>query len=371
MEQCNKITMSLSRILLSHFRSYDAADFSFSAEITTIVGPNTAGKSNLLEAMYLLAIGKSYRAEKDIQMIEIGEEIMRVKGLLRDGEEKKTLEVVLAIGSANPSPNTAYSKKYFVNDISRRRKDFSGHLTAVLFTPSDLDIIVTAPSLRRAFLDDVLLQVDYDYATAHGAYEKALRQRNALLEIVRETGNPKEEQFRYWDELVITNGQLITQKRQEFIDYMNEAQKDISHCQIQYDHSSISEERLAQYKDAERASGVTLVGPHRDDFSVSTLNNLGQARNVKAFGSRGQQRLVVLQMKLLQLQYIDEKKHQRPLLLLDDIFSELDDTHISLVSDIIKLQQTILTTTHTEFVGANLKEHGEVILLQTEPSRND
>ena len=121
-----------------------------------------------------------------------------------------------------------------------------------------------------------------------------------------------------------------------------------------------------QYKDAERASGVTLVGPHRDDFSVSTMNNLGQARNVKAFGSRGQQRLVVLQLKLLQLQYIADKKKERPLLLLDDIFSELDDSHISLVSDIIKLQQTILTTTHTEFVGAKLTEHGEVITLTKE-----
>lgn len=367
--------MLLSRILLSHFRSYPSADFSFSPSITTIVGPNTAGKSNLLEAIYLLAIGKSYRAEKDIQMIELNEEIMRVKGLLIDGEEmpplkevsqRKTLEVVLAIGGANPSPTTFYSKKYFVNDISRRRKDFTGHMTAVLFTPSDLDIIVTSPSLRRAFLDDVLLQVDYDYALSHAAYEKALRQRNALLEIVRETGESKAEQFRYWDELVITHGQMITTKREAFIAYINEATKDISSCHIHYEHSIISEERLAQYKDAERASGVTLVGPHRDDFSVSTINNLGQQRNVKAFGSRGQQRLVVLQLKLLQLHYIAEKKGERPLLLLDDIFSELDDLHISLVSDIIKLQQTMLTTTHTEFVGAKLKEQGEVILLTKE-----
>lgn len=358
--------MLLSRILLSHFRSYASADFSFSPDITTVVGPNTAGKSNLLEAIYLLAIGKSYRAEKDAQMIEIDHEIMRVKGLLTSQEEKKTLEVVLAIGSANPSPNTSYSKKYFVNDISRRRKDFAGHLTAILFTPSDLDIIVTSPSLRRAFLDDVLLQVDYDYTLALTAYEKAIRQRNALLELVRETGEPKTEQFRYWDDLVITNGQHITAKRQLFIDYINSSEKTISNCLLQYDQSVISEERLAQYKDAERASGVTLVGPHRDDFSVSVMNNLGQARNVKAFGSRGQQRLVVLQLKLLQLQYIAEKKGQRPLLLLDDIFSELDDKHISLVSDIIKLQQTVLTTTHTEFVGSTLTDTGSVVTLQKE-----
>lgn len=367
--------MTLSRILLSHFRSYTSADFSFSPEITTIVGPNTAGKSNLLEAIYLLAIGKSYRTEKDTQMIELGADIMRVKGLLLEKEEnpplsearqRKTLEVVLAIGSANPTPTTSYSKKYFVNDISRRRKDFSGQLTAVLFTPSDLDIIVTSPSLRRSFLDDVLLQVDYDYAVSHTAYEKAIRQRNALLELVRETDERKEEQFRYWDELVIRHGQVITQKRGAFIEYMNTARKDIAELHIHYDHSIISEERLAHYKEAEKASGVTLVGPHRDDFSVSIMNNLGQERNVKAFGSRGQQRLVVLQMKVLQLQYIAERKEERPLLLLDDIFSELDNAHIALVSDIMKLQQTILTTTHTEFVGANLKEHGNVILLQKE-----
>ncbi len=145
---------------------------------------------------------------------------------------------------------------------------------------------------------------------------------------------------------------ILQKKRQELLDYMNAQEKLVMGCSVIYDHSMISHERLWQYKDAEVGSGVTLVGPHRDDFSVFIGAN--GAREIKSFGSRGQQRLAVLQLKLLQLSYMEEQLGVRPLLLLDDIFSELDSGHIDLVTDMIGKQQTIITTTHKEFVEHNL-----------------
>lgn len=345
--------MLLTSLSLQNFRSYTKSQFSFDQETTFVVGPNTAGKSNLLEAIFFLASGKSFRAEKDIQCIQFGKEIARITGKIDDTK----LEVMLTQGFVGGKP--APMKRYLVNGVPKRRVDFSGHLSAVLFAPSDLDMIIGGPTLRRRFLDAVLEQVDRGYRVATTTYEKALRQRNALLQIARETGKRSEKQFAYWDELLITNGQIITKKREAFISFINDAKKDVFDCMLVYDHSLISEQRLLQYKDAEMGSGVTLVGPHRDDFHIL----MDKDNDVKTYASRGQQRLVVLQLKMLQLTYMENALSFRPLLLLDDIFSELDAGHIKLVMGMIGKQQTIVTTTHEEFIGKTDSKQALVIKL--------
>ncbi len=183
------------------------------------------------------------------------------------------------------------------------------------------------------------------------------------MELARETGARNEKQLEYWDNLVIENGRTITSKRQEFIDFVNSAKKDIFEFIILYDKSLISRERLDQYKVEERLSGVTLVGPHRDDFSIQ-MKGKHIANDVKYFGSRGQQRLAILQLKALEITFIEEKMGKRPLLLLDDIFSELDSGHINLVLQKAGKQQTIITTTHKEFVGKLFLKQMEVIELE-------
>jgi len=355
--------MFLSRILLQHFRSYPQADFTFNEGVTCIVGPNTAGKTNLLEAISLLAIGKGFRAEKETELIQFGQDVARVKGQLLRGEEDKEkvrLEVVVAQGET--AGGRSYLKKYLVNDVPKRRVDFVGQLQSLLFIPADLAVIIGSPSYRRHFFDEVLEVVDREYRMALSSYERALRQRNALLELARETGQRNQAQFSYWDDLLITNGQIITKKREAFIAFMNKEEKTLLQFTVIYDHSTISEERLLQYKDAEVGSGVTLVGPHRDDFQVSLMVHK-EERDARTYGSRGQQRLVVLQLKLLQLAFMKQSGGQ-PILLLDDIFSELDENHIHLVMDIIKGQQTILTTTHEEFLGKKATRSMQVLHLQ-------
>ena len=348
----------LKSIHLQNFRSYKKTDFTFSNTSTLIVGPNTIGKSNLLEAIFLISTGKSFRTDKDSQMLLLGKEVGRVKAKVDDLE----LEVVVTNG--NVGGIKSQYKKFLVNGVSKRRVDFAGNLLAVLFSPADLEIIVDSPSLRRNFLDNVLEQVDREYRIASITFTKSLRQRNALLELAKEKGIRNEKQFEYWDNLVIQNGQIITQKRQEFIDFVNNSKKDIFNFFINYDKSIISRQRLDQYSLEEKLAGVTLVGPHRDDFSIIMKGK--SEEDVKYFGSRGQQRLAILQLKTLEINFIEKTVGKRPLLLLDDIFSELDTGHINLVLDQIGKQQTILTTTHKEFVAKIVLKKMEVIELGKE-----
>lgn len=336
--------MYLTGIVLQNFRSYSSSHFRFSNQITFIVGPNTSGKSNLMESIHVLSSGKSFRTDTDIHLISLGKEIARVAGKLQDDTK---LEVMITNGNVG-GVKSPY-KKYMVNGVARRRADFAGHLSAVLFSPSDLEIIVDSPGIRREFLDTILEQADREYRLAKQQYDKAIRQRNALLENIRESGVRNEKLFEYWNELVIAHGTFITQKREEFIDFINAAKKDIFTLEVMYDKSVISSERLEQYREREIGAGVTLIGPHRDDF-VAQMKNKKQLVDVKQYGSRGQQRLAIVQLKILQMEYIQKKRGVRPILLLDDIFSELDEAHIQHVLDMTLLQQTIITTTHKEFI---------------------
>lgn len=353
--------MYLKTLQLQNFRSYTRSSFTFSEGTTIIIGPNTAGKTNLIEAVYLLATGKSFRAEKDVEAIQFQKEMARVKGLVDDNQ----LEVVLTTGEV--AGITSALKKYLLNGVAKRRADFAGNLIAVLFSPLDLEIIIDSPSIRRSFLDDAISQVDREYARSLLTYTKALRQRNALLQLAKEKGIRNDRQFAYWDELLIGAGNTITKKREEFIIFLNNSQKEVFDLIVIYDKSTISKERLLQYKDAEVGSGVTLVGPHRDDFNVNlqfkTENLKPETRDIKLFGSRGQQRLAVLQLKMLQLLFVEQATGKRPLLLLDDIFSELDEGHINLIWEIIPKQQAIITTTHEEFVKEKLINEANVIEL--------
>mgnify|MGYP001585751177 CR=1 FL=1 len=372
--------MNLQKIMLQNFRSYPKKTFEFSSAVTLIVGPNTAGKTNILEAIMFCATGKSFRADVDRETIAWGSDISRVTAEVNHGAEianqnsrvlqssppaggsapsaqgsnfdsltapeTVTLELVLTIGEVQGAK--APMKKYLVNGVPRRMVDFVGSLRAVLFWPEHLELVTDSPSLRRRYLDSVLVQVDREYRRNLFSYERGLRQRNRLLDIINE-GKADRRQLLFWNQLLIHAGGHLTDKRQEFIEFINSYH--ISHItyHVAYDKSVISESRLEQYKDEEVAAGATLVGPHRDDFIVNkqqTTNNKQpeQYLELSKYGSRGEQRLAVLWMKLAELAFIEQEMGERPILLLDDIFSELDEAHRELVVDLIGKQQTILTS---------------------------
>jgi DNA replication and repair protein RecF len=315
-----------------------------------------------MEAILLIATGKSRRAEKEIHAVRFGEEMARINAAVEEETTKDAvaLEVMITTGSVSAVPTPL--KRYLVNGVAKRRVDFASHMTVVSFSPADLEIISDGPSYRRGFLDDVLEQVDRQYRLAILTYTKALRQRNALLHQVKETGVRNQKQFEYWDSLLITHGSYITKQREMLISYINTAVHAIFPITLTYDSSIISSERLAQYKDAEVGSGVTLVGPHRDDVLIDMIKGKDKIA-VKTYGSRGQQRLAVLQLKLLQLLYIEGHAVHAPLLLLDDIFSELDEGHIQHVQTFLGKKQTVITTTHKEFLDKGIVDIAKLIEL--------
>ncbi len=276
------------------------------------------------------------------EMIQTGKELGRVTGVVEREKEKMTLEVVLTRGEI--AGERVGRKKLTINKVSKRLMDYQGNLRVVLFGPWDMGLITDSPSTRRKFLDSVLVQVDREYRRAVLSYEKGLRARNKLLERIRDEGVSR-SQLLFWDRLLIRNGDYISRKREEFLEFVNNTPAlDSEMFHLEYDKSAISEARLAQYAEEEVAAAATLVGPHRDDIAFKIRNSKFEIRDLATYGSRGEQRMCILWIKLAELSYIEQSTSERPILLLDDIFSELDHRHREIVMGVIGKQQTILTT---------------------------
>jgi len=283
-------------------------------------------------------------------MINYDQEVARVKGGL--------LEVILTRGEIRFGTSRVGKtprKKLLINKVPRRMVDFAGNLKVVLFGPQDLDLVTESPSLRRKFLDSVLSQVDREYRRASLSYEKGLRQRNRLLLRIREEAISR-SQLLFWNQLLIKCGDYISRKRQELIDFINETPGlNSQYFEIKYDKSAISEGRLEQYKEEEIAAATTLVGPQRDDFVIEIknakkANDKWRERDLASYGSRGEQRMGTLWLKLAELAFVEKVSGEKPILLLDDIFSELDQKHRDVVMNLAKNQQTIITTTDEHFL---------------------
>ena len=330
--------MRLDKISLQNFRSYEKRTFSLGQK-TVAMGENGSGKSNLIEAIYLLATGKSFRADYEQEMTAYGENFFRVIGEIGEMGEIG-VEMI------------ENRKRFLVNDVPRRMVDFVGRIPAVLFGPADLELVTGSPSQRRRYLDFVISQKDREYRRSLISYEKGLRQRNKLLSLIRD-GMAQRYQLFFWDKLLIKNGDYLTMKRGEYLGNLGDG-RDRGYQGI-YDKSIISENRLKQYELEEAAAAVTLVGPHRDDFVVN-FNN----RDVSKYGSRGEQRMGVLWLKKGEIAFLEREskragEQEYPILLLDDIFSELDHKHREEVMDLVKNYsgQVIMTTVDRHLLPAN------------------
>ena len=373
--------MKIIEVYLTDFRNYSKKSLEFSPEITLIVGSNAAGKTNILEAVYLLSTGESWRAEDAGEMVGFGGEVGHVEGIVSENSEysedqkfrgsdnqsirqsgsqsllsvpdKIKLQIILTRGLLN---GQRVSKIGFKSDGSPRRKtDFSGVFKVVLFEPESLQIIIGDPAQRRKFLDEILKQTDKDYANSLSVYAKALRVRNKLLDAIRD-GRSRRDGLEYWERAMVKHGELLQNKRRELVEWINFKTDKL---QIEYQLNSISADRLEKYREREIEAGFTFVGPQRDELQiqkrltgqqVNRLKSLQPAslpafQPLSAFGSRGEQRMAVLRLKLLEAKWIEEKTEVSPVILLDDIFSELDEEHEKMVGELVKGRQTIITAT--------------------------
>jgi DNA replication and repair protein RecF len=357
-------------IKLTDFRNFKSKSLEFSNGITVISGPNASGKTNILESLFLLSTGRSFKAKLEIEMIKYGQELARIGGshfAEASRDDPLSLEVMITEGR-----NGWPKKRLLINGVPKRMIDFAGNFKTVLFGPWDMDLVTGSPSLRRKFLDTVLSQVDREYRRSILSYEKGIRQRNRLLFRIREENVPR-SQLAFWNQLLIKNGNYITECRREFIEFVNVGnnKSQVPNYKLEYDASMISEGRLEQYKDEEIAAATTLVGPHRDDFiflkdeitsnkSITGITS-NTGRELASYGSRGEQRMGILWLKMAELSYIETNTGEKPTLLLDDIFSELDEEHREVVLSVIGNQQTIITTADDHFVKSFKK--AEIIKL--------
>jgi DNA replication and repair protein RecF len=343
--------MKLERLTLENFRSYKKKVFHF-GQTTVIVAPNGAGKTNILEAIYLLSTGMSERAGVTDEMISFDSEIGSVAGVVEHNNDRTELSIVLTKG-VYMGKRTA-KRRYLVDGVARTRAGITGKLAAVLFRPEDMRLIEGSPSRRRGYLDETLVMASPEYARALLVYEASLKRRNRLLDAIRD-GLARKEQLSYWDQSIIKNGNILTDYRREFLTYLSQVKTSFGEYTLEYEASTVSPSRLAQYESAEIAVGYTLVGPHKDDFRIISNHKFSNSqmetgRDLMKYGSRGEQRLAVLFLKLGNLQYIEEKLKIKPILLLDDIFSELDVVHRREVVKMTEGRQTIITSAEEDVV---------------------
>jgi DNA replication and repair protein RecF len=347
--------MFLKTLKLTNFRNYSNLTFDFDEKPTILIGNNAVGKSNFLESIYFLSTTKSGRADSDLELIKKEESVTLVEGDLieEDKNEPLNLEITMQLVDGQ------LSKKVKVNGVPRRVVDFVGNLPGVLFSPTDINMITGSPSLRRWHLDLCLSQVDSTYKKSLTLYEQVVTSRNRVLKRIRDDGGGMEE-LTYWTDELLKYGQVVADGRKAFLESVNSQETPLGKFIFDYLQSELSLERLEQYSSREIASAQTLIGPHRDDFKIMAgERNLAhfpkekrqgesEGRNLAHFGSRGEQRIATLAFKLAQLEYMALVLGKRPILLLDDVFSELDAKHRKQVVDIVSRQQTVLATVELE-----------------------
>lgn len=331
--------MYLSKVSLKQFRSYQDAEFLFDKSLTLITGNNGIGKTNLLEALHVLLQGSSFRVS-DKDMIKNGETWWRIDGLLDD----ETRQVRYQLGH---SP----AKQLIVHDAQKRFM-YKDRLPVVLFEPNDLQLIHGSPTRRRDSLDMMLIALSSSYKTALGKYERALRQRNNALK--KQVTNLEDRLFS-WDILLSEYGVEIIRERQDLIDklnkyisgYYSEIAGDIYDLEIKY-HSDLGRDvtaskyisQLHSKLQLDTLRGVTSVGPHRDDIDFRL-----RGVDVKQNASRGEIRTILLAMKMTYAHLLEEVYDIKPLILFDDVFSELDNGRQNNLLSTLRDNQVIITDT--------------------------
>jgi DNA replication and repair protein RecF len=328
----------LSEIRLKQFRSYKEQKFTFSPGVNIVIGPNASGKTNLLESVIVVYQGGSYRAP-DLELIKHNYEWSRIDAL---DTNKKTRTVKL-------TANNKINKEIIIGNKSYQRLSLNNQLPVVLFEPNHLLFLSGSPELRRNYLDEILKQIKPGYKKTLNDYVKTLRQRNALLK----SEGAKSNLFP-WNVRLSHLGGLIAIARSELIERLNQQVKSIYQAisqdkaivSLRYQplvnidqYESLMMQRLETNQEVDLLRGFTTTGPHREDMEV--LVNL---KPVIAIASRGENRTIVIALKILEAEIITTEK-AKPIILLDDVFSELDATRRQLLVSFIAPYQTLITAT--------------------------
>lgn len=344
--------MCLKSLQITGFRNLKKTVLTFdpSVRVFAFVGPNGHGKTNLLEAIFLLAISKSFRTNENLDLVGFEQEFCTLSAGVTQRDEVLNLDFIIT--------KTPPKKTLKVNGVVKRAADYIGTLNTVFFSPDDIGMIHLSPGVRRRYLDLLLSQLDRNYLEDSLDYQQAIKQRNSLLKQVSDR-TAREDELDFWDEKLAESGTRIIKKRQAIIGeldaYCAQFYKQVSDgkdiLKVQYEPSIHTTdplhytEKLLAGRRRDLVNGATGLGPHRDDLLFFC-----NGHDMKAFASRGEWRSLVLTLKFAEIDLIKNKKGFYPILLLDDVFSELDDARQKILFNVIKNTQTFITTTHREFL---------------------
>lgn len=333
--------MILKKINFHNFRNFERAFFNFNPFLTVIIGENARGKTNLLEGIYFLINGFGFREEKEAELILLGKNNGWVEGIF--GEESNIFHFKIILEKTEKS----VEKKFYFDKAKKKLFQYSQDLPkTVLFSPDQMEIITGSPSTRRDYFDKLLGQYDFEYKRHLLNYENALQRRNKILE-KGESEEKLKEELKFWDDYLVEQAEYLTKKRNEYIDYLNQHRKlNDKSFYLKYLKNEFTQERLKNFFGEESRWRKTLIGPQRDDFQIFLEGQF--EKNIHTYGSRSEQRMALFWLKINEINYCQQQTEQRPIILLDDIFSELDFHHKKIVLNLIKKYQTIATTTEIE-----------------------
>lgn len=345
--------MHIQSLELDNYRNYESLKMEFDPGTTILYGNNAQGKTNILESIYLSATTKSHRGSKDKEIIRFGCDACHIRVITTKNDISHKIDMHL-------KPNK--SKGVAIDGIpTRRSSDLLGICNMVFFSPEDLTIIKNSPSERRRFMDLELCQLDKVYCHNFMKYNKILNQRNALLKQI--AFNPSLiDTLDIWDDQLVEYGCKVIEARISFINQINDIIKDIhlkltggqEHIEVQYVMNvepDAMKHELLEKRDKDLKYQTTQIGPHRDDLSF-IVNGI----DVKHFGSQGQQRTTALSLKLSEIALVKKIVGENPILLLDDVMSELDANRRDYLLESIKDIQTIVTCTgYDDFIKKRMK----------------
>lgn len=361
--------MYIQTLKLQNFRNYDSLELEFNKGINIIYGKNAQGKTNLLESIYVLGITKSHRSSIDNYLIQNDKEFLKISGIIKKNRFPQKMEFYLS-----------NQKKLKIDDKSILKvSDYISRMNIIIFYPEDLEIIKGSPSVRRRFLNLELSQLFSNYYMVLNDYNKLLKMRNDYLKKINNKENYDKNYLNILNTYFVDKAIILFKMRKKFISLLNNKAEEIfksitglsgyrivynSNIDLEDDNKNIIKEimleRLEKMFKSELKFKATLVGPHRDDFEFY-LNDL----NLKLYGSQGQQRVAILSMKLAEIAIFKEYTGTTPILLLDDIFSELDSKKKNNLLKYIKNNiQTIITTTDLALINKKIINKAKLIEIE-------
>jgi len=348
--------MIISSITLHNFRIFRSQTFLFHPQKTIIIGENTRGKTSILEAVYCLIRGSGFRESREEELIHWDDEATLLYGLFSYDNDEHLFQVHIK------KVNDFVEKSFYVNKTKKTYRLYSQqHTKTVLFAPEHIFIISGSPAGRRKYIDEVICSYNYEYKKHLRNYEHGLRKRNKILEHTQDQGLLDEELL-FWDEYLAEQASYLTNERKKYIQYLNDNPSidDVS-CYVKYHANMFTLDRLKDTQKKERLLRKTLIGPQKDDIEL-ILKNRGLEKNVHLYGSRSEQRLALFWLKLNEIRLMEDSSRGKPILLLDDIFSELDGKNKDRVMKLIDEYQTILSTTERDLLQMGKGEKGVIEL---------